>query len=121
MVAGCAGFARLLFHSPAFAIMDESTSAMDVPLEAMCLQRCIDRGIGILSVGHRPTLQAFHTHMLTLARAGKYTLQALEHVPALSVAYDGGEQSRHTGPDRPSGRGVAPLSMGPKKPQRWVE
>ena len=65
-------FARLFCHSPAFAIIDEGTSALDVELEEHCLRRCISRGIGMVSVGHRPTLIPFHTHMLTLQRHGKY-------------------------------------------------
>ena len=79
-----AGFARLLFHCPAFAIMDEATSAMDVLLEASCMQRCIDRGIGIISVGHRPTLLPYHTHVLSLEGHGKYTLR-LQPVAAAST------------------------------------
>ena len=59
--------------------MDEATSAMDVPLEASCMQRCIDRGIGIISVGHRPTLLPFHTHVLTMEGHGKYTLRPMPH------------------------------------------
>ena len=49
----------------------EGTSALDVGLEEHCLRRCIARGIGMVSVGHRPTLIPFHTHMLTLQRRGR--------------------------------------------------
>ena len=54
------------------ACEQEGTSALDVALEEHCLRRCIARGIGMVSVGHRPTLIPFHTHMLTLLRGGKY-------------------------------------------------
>jgi ABC-type uncharacterized transport system fused permease/ATPase subunit len=76
-------FARLFCHSPAFAIIDEGTSALDVALEEHCLRRCISRGIGMVSVGHRPTLIPFHTHMLTLQRHGKYVCSLLRHAHVL--------------------------------------
>ena len=80
------GFVRLMYHCPAYAIMDESTSAMDVPLEEQCLRRCIDRGISFISVGHRPTLRAFHTQLLVLDRNGKYTLESLSDEAAAAAA-----------------------------------
>ena len=60
------GFASLLYHRPMFAIMDESTSALDVNLEEKCMKLCMERGIGCISVGHRPTLQAYHKYILQL-------------------------------------------------------
>jgi ABC-type uncharacterized transport system fused permease/ATPase subunit len=50
-------FARLFFHSPDFALMDEATAALDVEMEATCMEMCTRRGITIISVGHRATLQ----------------------------------------------------------------
>ena len=70
-------FVRLFYHSPSFAIMDEATSALDEPLEAQCLRRCIHRGISYVSVGHRPSLLVFHSHLLTLGRGGKFTFEPL--------------------------------------------
>jgi putative ATP-binding cassette transporter len=63
----------------------EGTSALDVALEEHCLRRCIARGIGMVSVGHRPTLIPFHTHMLTLQRGGKYVPVQAESEPAVRV------------------------------------
>jgi ABC-type uncharacterized transport system fused permease/ATPase subunit len=54
------GFARLFYHQPAFAIMDESTSALDVELEAKCMTECQSLGISMISVAHRPSLFAYH-------------------------------------------------------------
>jgi ATP-binding cassette subfamily D (ALD) long-chain fatty acid import protein len=36
------GFARLFYHRPAFAVMDEATSAIDIPLESKLLRRCVE-------------------------------------------------------------------------------
>lgn len=59
-------FARLLFHKPHFALMDESTSAMDVDLEDHCMRLCGTAGITCVSVGHRPSLVQHHQFMLRL-------------------------------------------------------
>ena len=67
------GFARLLYHKPHFALMDESTSAMDVELEAHCMELAMSRGVTCVSVGHRPTLIRFHKYMLKLDGRGGYT------------------------------------------------
>jgi hypothetical protein len=72
-----AAFARLFYHGPRFAIMDESTSALDEETEAKCLQRCLTRGISLVSVGHRPSLRAFHTHLLLLRPDATYTVTPL--------------------------------------------
>ena len=69
------GFARLLYHAPRFAIMDEATSAMDVPLEVKCMNLCHRRGIACISVGHRPTLLPFHRRVLTLAADQSYSIE----------------------------------------------
>jgi len=69
------GFARLFYHKPAFAIMDEATSALDVDLEKRCLQRCLDLGITMVSVLHRPTAMAFHKRVLRLDGTGGWSLE----------------------------------------------
>jgi ABC-type uncharacterized transport system fused permease/ATPase subunit len=66
------GFARLLYHKPRFALLDESTSAMDVALEAHCMTTAIAAGITCISVGHRPTLVKFHQKLLRLDGRGGY-------------------------------------------------
>lgn len=77
-------FARLLYHRPRFAIMDEATSAMDVPLEAHCMRRCIQLGISCISVGHRPTLRQFHHTILTLDGRGGATMASGDLPPPVS-------------------------------------
>ena len=64
------GFARLFYHRPAFCIMDESTSALDVALEKKCMEMCAMHKITMISVGHRPTLIPFHSHLLELDGSG---------------------------------------------------
>jgi putative ATP-binding cassette transporter len=71
------GFARLLYQRPAFALLDESTSAMDVALEEHCMRAALAAGITCVSVGHRPSLRAFHACCLTLDGSGGAALTPL--------------------------------------------
>jgi ABC-type uncharacterized transport system fused permease/ATPase subunit len=64
------GFARLLFHAPAFAVLDEATSALDEEAEAGCMRMARQAGLGIVSVAHRPSLARYHTHRLALSGQG---------------------------------------------------
>lgn len=63
-------FARLLFHKPRYALMDESTSALDVELEAELMEAAMGAGVTCVSVGHRPTLVRFHKYLLRLDGRG---------------------------------------------------
>lgn len=61
-------FARVLLQRPRIAFLDEATSATDEGLEH-ALYELLRRELPecmLVSVGHRSTLQAFHTHRLEL-------------------------------------------------------
>ena len=62
--------ARVLFHKPHIAIVDEATSAMDEDSEVMCLQAIKDLNIKMLSVAHRSTVKAFHDRLLLIKATG---------------------------------------------------
>lgn len=53
--------ARLLFHNPTYAILDECTSAVSADGEAKLYEACVKRGITMLSIAHRPALKQFHS------------------------------------------------------------
>jgi putative ATP-binding cassette transporter len=61
-------FARLLIHEPNLAIMDEATSALDPESQARLLQLVAEKlpSTTVISVGHRPELEAFHGRKLVL-------------------------------------------------------
>merc|ERR1712188_94451 len=44
--------------------MDESTSALDELLQQKCLRACIDHGMTMISVVHRPTAIPYHDQLL---------------------------------------------------------
>lgn len=56
--------ARLLFHAPKYAILDEATSAVSADGERMLYTACVNVGITMLSIGHRPALRDFHSSVL---------------------------------------------------------
>lgn len=64
------GFARVLLARPALVLMDESTASLGVDDEASMYAALAADGIAVVSVGHRPTLAAYHGRVLRLSAAG---------------------------------------------------
>lgn len=66
------GFARLLVQRPGVVIMDEATAALDTGSQDSMMSLFQDelQGTTVISVGHRPELEAFHTRKLSLSRHG---------------------------------------------------
>jgi putative ATP-binding cassette transporter len=67
-------FARLLLNAPHFVVLDEATSALDVATERHLYELLTDRDMAFVSVGHRPTLAAFHNTVLELDGTGHWRL-----------------------------------------------
>lgn len=64
-------FARLMLHQPKWIFMDEATAALDEANQDAMMQLVIDElpGAALVSIGHRPGLEAFHTRTLNLVRS----------------------------------------------------
>ena len=65
------GFARLLLHRPNWVFLDEATSALD-ELSQKRVMSIFDEelaGATVVSIGHRPGLEAFHPRVLHLVRS----------------------------------------------------
>lgn len=64
------GFARLLLHRPDWVFLDEATSALDEVSQrrVMSIFDFELSDASVLSIGHRPGLEAFHTRTLHLVR-----------------------------------------------------
>ncbi|MFM7236748.1 MAG: ABC transporter ATP-binding protein/permease [Cyanobium sp.] len=67
-------FARLLLNSPRFVVLDEATSALDVATEKRLYELLVARDLAFVSVGHRPTLTAYHNTVLELDGSGAWQL-----------------------------------------------
>jgi putative ATP-binding cassette transporter len=63
-------FAQLFIQKPDIIVMDEATSALDPETQERLMQRITERlpDAAMISVGHRPELEAFHNRRLVLAR-----------------------------------------------------
>lgn len=63
-------FARVLLHRPDIVVLDESTSALDPNSQDTLMGLLCERlqEATILSVAHRPELEAFHNRKIVLAR-----------------------------------------------------
>src|SRR3954466_15576964 len=63
-------FARLFLHKPDIVVMDEATSALDPDSQTMLMNLVKERlpKTAIISVGHRPELEAFHERKVNLVR-----------------------------------------------------
>jgi putative ATP-binding cassette transporter len=63
-------FARLFLHKPDIVVMDEATSALDPESQTMLMNALTERlpKTAIISVGHRPELEAFHERKVNLVR-----------------------------------------------------
>jgi len=63
-------FARVLLHKPRWVFMDEATSALDEENQASMLALFEGelKGASVLSIGHRPGLEEFHTRTLHIRK-----------------------------------------------------
>jgi putative ATP-binding cassette transporter len=62
--------ARVLLHKPDIIVLDEATSALDPKSQDRLMQILSEemKGLTIISVGHRPELERFHSRKLVLER-----------------------------------------------------
>jgi vitamin B12/bleomycin/antimicrobial peptide transport system ATP-binding/permease protein len=62
-------FARILLHKPDIVVLDEATAALDPKSQDRLMELLVEQPeITLLSVGHRPELEPFHSRKITLER-----------------------------------------------------
>ncbi|KAJ3683851.1 hypothetical protein LUZ60_014078 [Juncus effusus] len=81
------GMARLFYHKPKFAILDECTSAVTTDMEERFCARVRAMGTSCITISHRPALVAFHDIVLSLDGDGKWKVRYMRddemEMPAL--------------------------------------
>ncbi|CAK9818377.1 ATP-binding cassette sub-family D member 3 [Anthophora quadrimaculata] len=70
--------ARLFYHKPQFAILDECTSAVSVDVEDSMYSYCRQANITLFTVSHRRSLWKHHEYYLHMDGRGNYEFKAIE-------------------------------------------
>merc|ERR1711892_434540 len=70
-------FSRLLFRRPSLALLDEASSAIGEEIEARLYGALKERGITVVTIGHRSCLRALHDQQITLDSKGGWELTSL--------------------------------------------
>lgn len=72
--------ARLFHHRPAFAILDECTSAVSIDVEGLMYRYAQETlKITLFTVSHRPSLVPFHDYLLKFDGQGGYEFTKINH------------------------------------------
>ncbi|CAK7334627.1 unnamed protein product [Dovyalis caffra] len=81
------GMARLFYHKPKFAILDECTSAVTTDMEERFCAKVRAMGTCCITISHRPALVAFHDVVLSLDGEGGWHVNYKgKDAPALTEA-----------------------------------
>jgi len=77
--------ARLFYHKPTFAILDECTSAVSMDIEQIMYTHAKELGISLLTVSHRPSLWKYHNLILQYDGQGGYVFTHLDPAKRLEL------------------------------------
>jgi len=71
--------ARLFYHKPIFAILDECTSSTSLDIEKIVYDQCKKLEITLFTVSHRLSLYQFHDFILRFDGEGGWSFEKLKH------------------------------------------
>ncbi|PVV02198.1 hypothetical protein BB560_003354 [Smittium megazygosporum] len=64
---------RVFYANPKYAILDEATSSLDLTTERQIYSQLVNRGITVISIGHRESLTEFHKNILNMDGRGGFS------------------------------------------------
>lgn len=78
-------WARLFYHKPKYAVLDEATSLVPPDMEGMMMEYATRLGITLLTVSHRPSLWKYHSMILQYDGQGGYVFTKLDAEKRLAL------------------------------------
>ncbi|KAL4806893.1 ABC transporter transmembrane region 2-domain-containing protein [Aspergillus unguis] len=72
--------ARILYHEPRYAFLDEGTSAVSSDVEGLLYEQAKDRGITLITISTRASLKKYHTYNLSIGVGGDEEQWQLERI-----------------------------------------
>nr|AZL94684.1 ATP-binding cassette sub-family D [Nephromyces sp. MMRI]AZL94685.1 ATP-binding cassette sub-family D [Nephromyces sp. MMRI] len=69
--------ARLCYHHPVFAILDEATNAVSADVEQELYRYCKSQGICLITISHRLALMKFHDKVLRFTSQGQFHVEKI--------------------------------------------
>lgn len=70
--------ARLFYHAPKYAILDECTSSVTLEIERVMYEEAKKLGITLMTVSHRRSLWKYHTNILQFDGQGHFIFTKLD-------------------------------------------
>lgn len=70
--------ARLFYHAPKYAILDECTSSVTLEIERVMYEEAKRLGVTLMTVSHRRSLWKYHTNILQFDGQGNYIFTKLD-------------------------------------------
>ncbi|KAI5850952.1 ABC transporter transmembrane region 2-domain-containing protein [Tricharina praecox] len=69
--------ARIVYHLPAFAVLDEPTSAVSSDVEGLLYEVCKAKGITLVTLSTRASLKKYHVFQLSLDGDGGWAMERI--------------------------------------------